>query len=183
MKLINYDGGELKVADEAFLIRPIRELFEDDKSKNHEQFLRQMSYLWFMSDPRSSYMYLTSETERSEEIKKQEGFGADWKPSEKLIAAIEQYKSHIITTSSLLLEDIRIGIDNVRAFFRTVNLGDVDEKGKPIYQISAVTGAIKQAIELTKMLAEAEKSLAQELTEDSGVRGSAKPSTFEGAIF
>ena len=33
MKLIEFDNFELKVADEAFLIRPIRELFEKDKSK------------------------------------------------------------------------------------------------------------------------------------------------------
>lgn len=183
MKLISYDGGELKVADEAFLIRPIRELFEEDKSKNHEDFWRQMSYLWFMCDPRSSYMYLTSEDDRAYEVKKQEGFDDNWVPSLKLEEAMLQYKSHVITTSSLLLDDLRIGINNLRTFFRTVNLNDTDKNGKPLYQVSSITGAIKQAIELTKLLAEAEKSLTQELTEDSGVRGSARPSEFEGAIF
>ena len=38
MKLVEYDGETLKVADEAFLVRPIRELFEEDKSRNHEKF-------------------------------------------------------------------------------------------------------------------------------------------------
>lgn len=179
MRLINYENGEIKVADEAFLIRPIRELFEADKSKNHEQFWRQMSYMYFMYDPRSSYMYLVDEEERAEEIMKQEGLGPDWTPTTKLISAIEQYKAHVVTTSALLLEDLRVGINNLRSFFRTVNLSDVDDKGKPVYQVSAVTSAIKQAIELTKMLADAEKSLAQDLSTDSGVRGSAAPSMFE----
>lgn len=179
MRLINYEDNEIKVADEALLIRPIRELFEADKTKSKEQFWRQMSYMYFMYDPRSTYMYLTIESEREEEIRKQEGFPEDWKPSAKLIAASEQYKAHVITTSSLLLDDLRVGINNIRTFFRTVNLSDVDEKGKPLYQISAVTSAIKQAIELTKMLSEAEKALAQDLSEESGVRGSAAPSMFE----
>lgn len=179
MHLINCENNEIKVSDEALLIRPIRELFESDKSKNKEQFWKQMSYMYFMCDPRSTYMYIIDEEERAEEIKKQEGLDVDWTPSEKLNSAIEQYKAHVITTSALLLEDLRVGINNLRVFFRTVNLKDVDDKGKPLYQVSSVTSAIKQAIELTKMLAEAEKSLAQDLSEESSVRGSAAPSMYE----
>ena len=48
MKLIEFDGLEFKVADEAFLVRQIRELFQKDKSKKKEDLWRQMSYLWFM---------------------------------------------------------------------------------------------------------------------------------------
>ena len=80
MKLIEFDGMEFKVADEAFLVRPIRELFEEDKTKRKEKFWRQISYLWFMCDPRSSYMYLTNDVERSVEVKRQEGFDKDWEP-------------------------------------------------------------------------------------------------------
>ena len=43
MKLIEFDGMEFKVADEAFLVRPIRELFQKDKSKRKEEFWRQIS--------------------------------------------------------------------------------------------------------------------------------------------
>ena len=61
MKLIEFDGMEFKIADEALLIRPIRELFEKDKSKKKEEFWKQISYLWFMCDPRSTYQYLVDE--------------------------------------------------------------------------------------------------------------------------
>lgn len=180
MKLIKFDGVEIKPADEAFLIRQIRELFEADKSKKKEQFWRQMSYLWFMCDPRSTYQYITDETSRSLEIKAQEGFDIDWEPSDLLKEAMDIYRKHTVTTTSLLYEDIRKGIDNVRLFFRTVNLADTDPKtGKPLYQVSSVTNALKQAIELSKMLAEAEKELAKDFAEEEKGRGNAERAVYE----
>ena len=99
MKLIEFDGEDFKIADEALLVRPIRELFRADKSRKKEEFWRQISYLWFMCDPRSSYMYLTNDEERSLEIKRQEGFDEKWKPSVVLRDAMEQYKKISITNS------------------------------------------------------------------------------------
>ena len=180
MKLIEYDGQEFKIADEALLVRPIRELFQKDKSKRKEEFWRQISYLWFMCDPRSSYMYLTDEEERAAEVRAQEGFEDTWKPSPLLISAMEQYRKLVVTTSALLIEDIRYGINNVRAFFREADPRTLDEKGRPLYQISSVTSAIKQGLELSKMLAIAEKELARDFESENAARGSAEAATYEG---
>ena len=180
MKLIDFDGLDFKIADEALLVRPIRELFEKDKTVKKENFWRQISYLWFMCDPRSPYMYLTDDSVRAAEVRKQEGFEDSFVPSQILKEAMEIYKRQTITTSSLLLEDIRIGIDNVRSFFRTVNLAATDEKtGKPLYQISSVTSAIKQAIDLSKMLAEAERELVKDFVSDDKARGNAEKAVYE----
>lgn len=180
MKLIEYDGQEFKIADEALLVRPIRELFQKDKSKRKEEFWKQISYLWFMCDPRSSYMYLTDEEERAAEVRAQEGFEDTWKPSPLLISAMEQYRKLVVTTSALLIEDIRYGINNVRAFFREADPRTLDEKGRPLYQISSVTSAIKQGLELSKMLAIAEKELARDFESENAARGSAEAATYEG---
>lgn len=180
MKLIEFDGMEFKIADEALLVRPIRELFQKDKSKRKEEFWRQISYLWFMCDPRSSYMYLTDEEERAAEVRAQEGFEDTWKPSPLLISAMEQYRKLVVTTSALLIEDIRYGINNVRAFFREADPRTLDDKGRPLYQISSVTSAIKQGLELSKMLAIAEKELARDFESENAARGSAEAATYEG---
>lgn len=180
MKLIEIDNYELKVADEALLIRPIRELFEEDKTKRKENFYRQMSYMFFMVDPRSTYQYITDEKSRAEEVKRQEGFDEKWEPSKKLKDAMAQYASHVITTQSLLLQDMRKGIDNVRRFLADVDLTKVDEKaGKPIYQVSTITGALKQVPELAKALAEAEKALQKDFEDEGAVRGNKEKSMFE----
>jgi len=180
MKLVEFDNYELKVADEALLVRPIRELLEEDKSKKKENFFRQISYMYFLVDPRSTYQYITDEEERAIEIKRQEGFPDDWQPSAKLKAAIDAYRPHVITTQSLLLQDMRKGIDNVRRFLADVDLTKVDEKaGKPIYQVSTITGALKQVPELAKALAEAERSLQKDFESEDSIRGNKDKSMFE----
>lgn len=172
MKLINFDGVDVKLADEAFLIIPLRQLFEQDKSKGKEKFWQQISYLWFMCDPRSPYMYLTKEDEREAEVKAQEGLEDDWKAPTLLREAMSIYRSQTTTSQSLLLEGMRKGIDNLRRFLAEVDLFAVDEKTqKPIYQVATITSALKQIPELAKAVAEAEKALAKDFADDDKVRG------------
>lgn len=165
MRLIEFDGMEFKVADEAFLVRPIRELFQKDKSKRKEEFWRQISYMWFMCDPRSSYQYLTDPIERSVEIKKQEGLGADWEPSDLLKEAMDIYRKQTITTSAILLEGMRKGIDKLSSFLSTTAFTDKS--------VASMTSALRQIPELAKALSDAEKSLAKDFETDDKARGNA----------
>lgn len=171
MRLIEFDGMEVKIADEAFMIRQIRELFEADKSKRKEEFWKQISYLWFMCDPRSTYMYITDETERSNEIKEEQGLDADWTPSSKLKEAMLIYKKHTITTSALLLEGMRKGIDKLSTF-----LGDTVITDK---SVSAMTSALKQIPELAKALSDAERALAKDFATDDKARGTVEKAAGE----
>lgn len=180
MKLIEFDGLEFKIADEALLVRPIRELFQKDKSKKKEEFWKQLSYLWFMCDPRSSYQYLVEEEARAKEVKIQEGLGEDWEPSELLKEAMDIYRKQTITTASLLLEGMRKGIENVRKFLSEVDLFAVDEKTqKPLYQVSTITSALKQVPELAKALSDAEKSLAKDFATEDSARGNVQKAVGE----
>lgn len=179
MKLIEFDGLEFKVADEAFLVRQIRELFQKDKSKKKEDFWRQISYLWFMCDPRSSYMYITDDIARSQEIKAQEGLPQDWEPSDELKEAMNVYRSQTVTSSSILLDGMRKGIDKLSRFLSDFDLNAVDKNGRPIYQVSTMTSALKQVPELAKALMEAEKSLAKDFASDEQARGNTQKAVGE----
>ena len=66
MKLIEYKDYKIVVSDEALLVKPIRDLFNKDTSENKEKFMQQMSYMYFMIDPRSTYNYIIDDNERSE---------------------------------------------------------------------------------------------------------------------
>ena len=179
MKLIEYDGMEFKIADEALLVRPIRELFQKDKSKKKEEFWKQISYLWFMTDPRSSYMYLVSPEDRAKEVKKQEGLGEDWEPSELLKEAIDIYRAQTTTTASILLESMRKGIEQLRKFFEEFDLFAVDKNERPIYQVSTMTAALKQVPELARALVEAEKEIAKDFQTDDKARGNSSKAVGE----
>lgn len=179
MKLINFDGTDFSIADEALLVRPIRELFQQDKSKKKEDFWRQISYLWFMCDPRSSYMYLTEKDERAKEVKKQEGFGEAWEPSALLQECMDIYQKQATTTSALLLEGMRKGIENVRKFLSEVDLFAMDKNDKPIYQVATVTSALKQVPDLAKALSDAEKALEKDFLTEDKARGSTEKAAGE----
>lgn len=179
MKLIEFDGMEFKITDEALLIRPIRELFQKDKTKKKEEFWKQISYLWFMCDPRSTYQYIIDEDARSLEIRKQEGLGEDWEPSELLKEAMNIYRAQTITTASILLESMRKGIEQLRKFFSEFDLFALDKNDRPIYQVSTMTAALKQVPELAKALVEAEKALAKDFATEDKARGNAEKAVGE----
>lgn len=174
MKLIEFDGLDFKIADEALLVRPIRQLFEKDKSKKKEEFWKQISYLWFMCDPRSTYQYLVDDAVRAKEIKIQEGLGEDWEPSELLREAMDIYRKQTTTTASILLESMRKGIEQLRKFFSEFDLFALDKNDRPIYQVSTMTAALKQVPELAKALVDAEKALAKDFATDDKARGNSE---------
>jgi uncharacterized protein YoxC len=171
MHIIEYNNYEIIPTEEAFLIKPIRELYNADKSKTKEKFLQQMSILYFMVDPRSSYNYIIDDDDRFKAILEQEGLPKDYKVDKKLQAAMDIYKEHTMTSSYLLLQDMKVAIEKVRQFLREVDLNAVDDKGKPLYTINSVTTAIKQIPQLAKDVMEAEKIIAKEIEEQGRARG------------
>lgn len=168
VELVNY---EIVPTQECFLIKPLRQLFNADRSKNKEKFMQQLSVVYFMADPRSSYNYITDDEERLKLIVEQEGLEPGFKIDGKLQEAIDCYKTHTITTSYLLLQDARTAVDKVRVFLRDVDLTKLDGKGKPIYTVNTVTTALRQIPQLAKDLQETERTVAKEIEEVGRARG------------
>lgn len=184
MKLISVKNYQIELADEAYLVKPIRDLYNDDTSPNKEVFMQQASIIFFMIDPRSSYSYIIDDDERLKEIIQQEGLPKSFKISKKLREAMDIYKKLTTTSSSQLLEDTRIAVDKVRRFLRDVDLNAVDDKGKPVYTINTITGAIKLIPQLAKDLVDTEKIVMKELEEQGRMRGGDRnKSMFEDGDF
>lgn len=171
MKLIEYINYEIKINDEALLVKPIRDLYDADKTKMKSNFYTECSIIFFMADPRSSYAYIVDEKERFELIKKQEGLSEKYTISDKLQKAINTYKELSKTVSSELLKDTYIAIDKVREFLRNVDLTLVDDKGKPVYTVNTITATIKQIPQLAKDIMEAEKQVNADILELGRKRG------------
>ena len=171
MRLITLENFELKVAPEALLIRPIRRLWNQDRSKGKEKFYQQMSFLYFAVDPRSTYSYLLDEEERKEAIIEQEGLPANFKPSELLKEAMEIYKKHTITVSQKLLSDALVSANTVGTFLRTINLMEEDDKGRPKYQVSQVVSALKNLEGIINTIQNLQKKVEQEIVDNGKARG------------
>ena len=182
MKLIKYENYQLEISDEAYLIGPIRRLFNKDRSSTKERFFQQMSIIYFMCDPISTYMYIIDPDERLKEILKQEGLPEDFKITKDLQDAMDIYEKHCKTSSTMLLEDTRILIDNLRKYLRSIDFNSKDDKGRPIYPVNQITSAINQIPELVEKLSKAEKAVQKDLEDSSRIRGGAEKKIFEDGI-
>lgn len=184
MQLLSFENYELKIVPEILLIEPIRRLYRKDTTKNKEFFIKQLSYIYFMVDPRSTYNYIASLEDRSAEIVEQEGLKnahGDFKISDDLKEAMEWYKKHTTTTSSLMLESTLIAAEKIRKFLSEVDLTETDNNGKIKYDVSKITSAMKNVMDIIPKLKELEKKVLQD-TEDKTRTGIMEKNMFEDEI-
>ena len=181
MHLLEFADYEVKVAPEALLIKQIRMLWNQDRSKQKEKFFQQMSYLYFVVDPRSTYAYLTDEDERKKAVIEQEGLPVDFKPSPLLEEAMVIYKQHTVTVSQKLLEASMKAADTVSKFLQEVDLTEEDDKGRPKYQVAQITSALKNVEGIVSSLQILTKKVEQEVEDKSRARGGQK-AMFEDGI-
>lgn len=185
MKLLTFENYEVKPAPEALLVRPIRKLYNQDRSKNKEHFMQQMSYLYFMCDPRSTYAYMIDEEEREKSILEQEGLPEDFKPSSTLVEAMQIYAKHTETSSSRLLTSIRVAID---ALVEEMNdakelLGERTDKGARVTKTNDLITSINNVMKMIPQLQDLEKKVAAEISEKETRAKGAENKMFEDGMF
>lgn len=169
MKLIEVENYELRVAPEAFLVRPIRRLWNQDRSKQKERFFQQMSVLFYTYSPSSNYSYIIDEKERMKEVLLQEGI-ENFHPSPEFKEAVEIYKKLNRTASSELLADVKLTIDKVRQALTSIDFESLEEKDK-VAALNTITTVVAKIPKLVKDLSDAEKAVAKELEEQGKARG------------
>lgn len=178
MKLLKYEGYNLTFEPEILTLKVFKRLFIRDKTKDKSRFLQELGYIYFMLDPRSDYMYITDEDERSKAIITGEGFSDTWKVDSILQDAMDYYKS-FRPTSALLLEDTRVAVDKLREALRSINITETDDKGRPIYTLNTIVATIKQVPSLVKDLDDAERTISKEIVQNDKIRGSVEKAMYE----
>lgn len=182
MKLVKFENYKLVISEEALFIKSFANIWKRDRSAGKEKALSELGFIYFQYDPRSDYMYITNEEDRAARIKLQEGMDANWQPDKLVLAAIEDYKSLMVTTGSLLLDDTRMAINEVRRFLRNLDLDKTDDKGKPMYTINTITSTIEKLPKLVKDLAEAQREVDREIMEAGLMRGKKTKKLYEDEL-
>lgn len=178
MKLLKYEGFKVTIAPEALALVPFKKLWNRDRSVSKDRAISEISYVYFMIDPRSDYQYLVDEEERSKAIIEGEGLPNNWKP-DKIVTEAMQFYSRFKPTAALLLEDTRVAVEKLRKLLRDINLQDTDDKGRPLYTLNTITATIKQVPSLAKDLDEAERALSSEMRNEGKMRGQGEKTIFE----
>lgn len=171
MKLFKYEGYRVVISEEAMMLKPFKKLWDRDNSPNKNKALNELAFIYFYTDPRSDYQYITIPEDRIKAIKEGEGLPDTWKPDKDVLKAIDFYDS-FKPMSALLLDDSRKMINKLREYISNIDFNEKDDKGKPIYTMNSITSTIKQIPELTKTLNEAERMVNQEMLEAAKARGS-----------
>ena len=176
IKLFKYEGYKLNISEEALLLKPFKEIWQRDKSKNKDKALQELGYVYFISDPRSDYQYLVDEEERSKAIKEGEGLPPKWQPDKIVTEAMNFYMS-FKPISALLLEDTRFMVDKYRKRLKAQEFDDLEIK-----DLKEVGALIKQIPPLVKDLDEAEKALNSEMKSSGKMRGSGEKSLMDDSL-
>lgn len=182
MKLFVYKDYNLRISDEAYALRPFKRLVDRDRTKEKTKAMKELAYLYFMYDPRSDFSFEIIESDRDLRVKDSIGLEADWKPDKQVQEAIELYKYLTTTSSSLLLQDTRVIIDNIRNTFRSIDLTEKDANGKLVFNIGQVMTAVKQVPSLVKELADAEKAVSKEIEDMGTMRGMKQKTILEDGL-
>lgn len=180
MKLVKLNNFKLEVEDELLLLKPFKELYKADKTKDKSKFMELLTIIYFTYDPRSDYDYIADEEERLKEVCETNGFDIP-KFTSKETECINLYKKLNTTTSSLLLEDTKAAIENVRKMLRSIDFNVLEEKDK-VTALKNITSMTSMIPKLVKDLSEAEKTVQKELEEAGRVRGSVTKTIFEDGV-
>lgn len=183
MKLLEFENYEVKPTAEALLVKPIRRLYNADRSKQKEKFMQQISYVFFMVDPRSTYSYIVDPEERARQIVIQEGLPENFKPSEELNEAMEIYRQHTVTSSTKLLESTRVAVDALSEELNATRerLHERTEKGAAVTKINDVMATLERVLKFIPQLQDLERKVESELKESARARGT-ENSMFEDGL-
>ena len=173
LKLFKYEGYKVVISEEAFALKPFRQIWQRDKTVNKDKAIMELGFIYFFCDPRSDYQYLVDDRERMEAIKEGEGLSPKWTPDRIVTEAMEFYKS-FKPISALLLEDTRFMVDKYRKRLKAQEFDELEIK-----DLKEAGALIKQIPSLVKDLNEAEKALNSEMRESGRMRGQGEKTIFE----
>lgn len=181
MNLVRINNYKLEVEDEILLLKPFKEIYKADKTKDKSKFMDFLTIVYFTYDPRSDYSYLVNENDRLKEVCESNGFDVP-KFTSKELECIELYKKLTTTISVELLKSTKLAISKVQEYLENLDMYATDDKGKLINSISTVTSAIKQIPALVKEVTEAEKTVTKEIEEAGRARGGNSKKLFEDGL-
>ena len=92
----------LQISEEAWGLSPFKAILKRDKNRNKELAFKEMLFIYFYVDIKSDYMYITDNSVRLQEIKKDIKLPDDWKIDSIIQEAIDFYIKMSITQTAKL---------------------------------------------------------------------------------
>lgn len=168
VRLFKQERYEVVVAPEALLLPVFKQIWDRDKSADKHVAMQELSFIYFVGDPRSDYQYIVDKEVRIDEVAKALAIEDGWEPDDAVLSGLEFYES-LKPMSSGLLEDTRYFVSKFREELRS----RADELGKlNMRDLKEALALLKQIPSLSKDLDEAERNLNKDIMSETQARGS-----------
>lgn len=174
MKLFKRANFQLQVEPIVFTLKSFKKLDTRDRTVNKSQLEKELAFIYFVYDPRSDLQFIVDEQDRIEKAKELIGLDGKFKIDSDLQKAIDVYLSMTETSASLLIKDLKVGVEKLRKYLRDA---EVDDETFDKY-----TRALKELIPLSQKLSETERSVIKEVEEISNSRGDKAMTILDGGF-
>ena len=184
MKLFTLKGWNLTVSEEAWGLVPFKNILERDNTKEKEEALKDMLFIYFFCDIRSNYLHMPEEI-RIKEIKHDIGLPDEWEYDEVMQEATAFYTKRSKSVIQQLYEDTLMSARAIGTYLRDTEnlLKERDVQGKPVYDITKITNANEKVPKLMANLKAAYKEVIKEKEDTENKRkGSKSFNTFEDGL-
>ena len=142
MELFELKDYSLTFAPQALALKPFKDLFDADKSKDKHKAIMELSYVYFFADGRSDFIDILNLEDRTQEIRISLSLPKEWKPSPLVEAAIKFYQEREDTVANRLLQAGIQGAEKIATFINNIDLNERDEKNKMVHNTKQIQATI-----------------------------------------
>lgn len=171
MQLFDLKNYQVTFSPQALCLIPFKKLWDRDKSTDKVKAIQELSYIWFMSDYKSDFSDILDPKERDVEVKKSCITIKDWEADKFVQEAMQFYKSRQETIASRMLEGALIYANKVDEWFRNVDLFEMDDKGKPVYDAKKGNDILKDLGKTVESLKQLQDVVRKERDISNKLRG------------
>ena len=177
MVLFKFNKTAIEPLPHTLAIKEFAILWDRDKSKDKAKAFKELAFVYFTADYKSSYLAFPQE-ERDQAIK-EDIFGGNYVPDQDVLNAIEKYKLLQKTPSMRLIKAAQNTLEEIVGYFNAVDFEERDKRGQPVYKVTDVTKAMGDTAKVAESLAKLDEKIRKELQENTRARGGEESGAFE----
>jgi len=177
VKILDLKEDKIIVHPEALAISFIGDLWFRDTSKDKSKAMKDISYVYYISDFNSPYSQYP-DAERSGYIKEYV-VGKSYKADAKVLLAIDKYKELNTTPGMRMLEAAYIALSKTEKYLKGVDYTIMDDNGKFLYDPDKIVKIISNMPKLQEALNQAKEICLKETSTTTKIRGGGTLGQFE----
>lgn len=182
MELFEMVNGYAMPSIHALLIRPFKDMWEQDTSKNNVECIKIFTYVELMCSPKKSNPFIgCAEDERSAKVKKEVWGDENYPTGVDVVMAVLKYKE-LLSESSPSYDLYVSGVNAIYKLRKFLDDFDMDERtphGAMVMKPKDITNALKDLDEVSKNMELSRDRVHSELITNTKTRNEREIGPFE----